>query len=93
MGEFTVEALSQGALDQLYFSLRVACADLLSQKAKLPLLIDDAFVHFDAERRQKAYLTLVKLSESRQIIYLTHDEQLAKELLKISKNKAKLELI
>jgi len=73
-------SLSQGALDQLYFSLRLACADLMSRKVKLPMILDDPFVHFDATRRAKACETIAKVAQMRQVIFLTHDQELAETL-------------
>jgi uncharacterized protein YhaN len=69
--------LSQGARDQLYFSLRLAIADLLADEAKLPLILDDPFVNSDQERLDRVRLALTVAAEERQIWLLTHQEQLA----------------
>src|SRR5699024_7325522 len=54
---YTVEELSQGTIDQLYISLRFAIAKAMRDQFDLPLLIDDAFVHFDQKRTtQSLYL-------------------------------------
>ncbi|MDF1495389.1 AAA family ATPase [Caproiciproducens sp. CPB-2] len=43
--------LSSGTIDQAYFALRLAVAELLSEEGpKLPLLLDDVFLQYDDER-------------------------------------------
>ena len=70
-----LEQLSQGVTDQLHFALRLAAVEEISGERRLPVLLDDPFVNFD-ERRLKAVLeTLDKLSESHQIVLLTHDRR------------------
>jgi len=87
-GNLIPEALSQGALDQLYFAFRLATADLLSQNVKIPLLLDDPMVHFDDQRRNQAIAILAEVAKERQVIYFTHDEELAGKLTKsIGKSK------
>ena len=73
-----VEKLSRGTMDQLYFSLRLALASALSGRTSLPLLLDDPFVNFDAARFDEAIATVLSLArEGRQIVYFTHNSQLA----------------
>lgn len=69
------QALSQGARDQLYLSLRLALADELDSHAeRLPLFLDEVFVNWDMERIDEAINLLKKLSNERQIILFTcHD--------------------
>lgn len=69
--------LSQGARDQLYFSLRLAIADLLADQSKLPFILDDPFLNSDAERLQRIRQALVSAAEERQIWLFTHQEQFA----------------
>ena len=65
--------LSIGALDQLYFSLRIACGEVLSAGRKLPVILDDPFTAFDRNRLDNALDLLAKLAKENQIILLTHD--------------------
>jgi uncharacterized protein YhaN len=66
------EALSQGAKDQLYLSLRLALADELDKDLEgLPLFLDEVFVNWDMERLDEAINLLNKLSNERQIILFT----------------------
>jgi chromosome segregation protein len=68
--------LSQGAQDQLAICLRLAAADLIGGETILPLVLDDPFVHSDAERLTKIRLALETAARDRQIILLTQDERL-----------------
>jgi len=65
--------LSIGTLDQMYFALRMACGELLSNNRKLPLILDDPFVAFDRRRLDNALDLLKALAEESQILLLTHD--------------------
>lgn len=71
------EQLSQGARDQLYLSVRLSVADLLAAETTLPFLFDDPFLNFDAERTRSLREVLNRLGETRQILLLTHREELA----------------
>lgn len=49
------EYLSGGTVDQVYFSLRLAIAKLLTEnKESQPVLLDDAFIQYDDERAYEA---------------------------------------
>lgn len=69
--------LSQGAQDQLAFCLRLAVADLIAGEILLPVVLDDPFVHSDAERLERIRAALEVASEERQVILLTQDARLA----------------
>lgn len=69
-----VSQLSQGARDQLYLSLRLAIASLLSGEINLPLIFDDPFHNFDARRLARVGETLQEIARERQIIFLSHRE-------------------
>jgi len=73
----TIRQLSQGARDQLALSLRLAVAELLSEDVRLPLLLDDPFLSFDAPRLAEMRATLARVAEERQVILLSHREDLA----------------
>lgn len=63
-----VDRVSQGTIEQIYFALRMAAAELLCEDP-LPLIFDDAFAFYD-EKRLKS--TLKWLSEQqRQVIIFT----------------------
>ncbi|EAX48515.1 ATPase involved in DNA repair-like [Thermosinus carboxydivorans Nor1] len=63
--------LSTGTRDQLYFATRLALIPAISQGKKPPLLLDDPFVHFDPDRRAKAFALLKELAKDHQILLFT----------------------
>jgi uncharacterized protein YhaN len=67
-------ALSQGTLDQLYFSLRLGAGELLSKSDALPLILDDPFVHYDRLRLREALAILLTLCQTHQVLYFTHND-------------------
>ena len=60
---------SDGTVDQLYLSLRLAAAEALMPEA--PLILDDALVRFDDTRMRAAVEILKKLSLEKQVILFT----------------------
>lgn len=64
------EYLSNGALDQLYLSLRIAFIELLFKNEQYPIILDDAFIQYDDNRRKKA-LSLINKKVNNQIIIFT----------------------
>ena len=87
------EHLSRGTKEQLYFALRLGYASNYSKdkttgapngRVDLPLIIDDAFVNFDAQRTQNALKCLKEFSKTNQVLFFTcHSEQTQKHLLEI----------
>src|SRR5699024_12726869 len=74
---YTVEELSQGTIDQLYISLRFATAKAMRDQFDLPLLTDDAFVHFHHTRTTQSLYLLEQLSEKQQVIFFTCTKEIA----------------
>lgn len=60
---------SDGTVDQLYLSVRLAVAQALTPGA--PIVLDDALVRFDEARLQKTILLLKELAEDKQVILFT----------------------
>lgn len=60
---------SEGTVDQLYLSLRLAVAEALTPNA--PLILDDALVRFDDQRMKAAMELLQQISQNRQVILFT----------------------
>lgn len=67
-----VELLSQGAKDQVYFTVRTTMSDLLSGNINIPLIFDDPFHNFDDIRLKKTMTAMKKLSKNKQIILISH---------------------
>lgn len=64
--------LSQGARDQLYFTLRSVMSDLLGKDTNIPLILDDPFHNFDDTRLKKTIDTIKQLAKNKQIILISH---------------------
>lgn len=79
---YTVNELSQGTIDQLYVALRLAVSEIMSDKHRLPFIIDDAFVHFDMIRTKRIIEIVEEIAEEQQIIIFTCKE----EVVEASKN-------
>jgi uncharacterized protein YhaN len=71
-----VEALSEGAADQLFLALRVAALEARAGEP-LPFLADDLFVAFDEARTQAGLRLLAELGELMQVIVFTHHRHVA----------------
>jgi uncharacterized protein YhaN len=73
--------ISTGTLEQAYLSLRLAIVDHLDQgEERLPLFIDEAFVNWDDERRDRGLEVLANLSASRQVFTFTCHPEMADRL-------------
>lgn len=68
---YTVEELSKGTIDQLYVALRFAISKVMSETFVVPLMIDDAFIHFDDDRAIRAIELLKKIATEQQVILYT----------------------
>lgn len=66
---------SDGTIDQMYFALRIATADVFSEKESLPLLIDEAFAYYDEDRMNSTFDFLNEISKTRQVILFTCKER------------------
>ena len=60
---------SDGTVDQLYLSLRLAVAEELTPEA--PLVLDDALVRFDDSRMAQALKILKEMAKNKQVICFT----------------------
>ncbi|HKL77087.1 MAG TPA: hypothetical protein VJ985_01775, partial [Gammaproteobacteria bacterium] len=65
-------ALSRGTRDQVFFALRLAIADHLDAGyERLPLLLDEVFVHWDAPRQEAGLEGLRTMAGDRQLVLFT----------------------
>ena len=68
----SVDVLSQGAKDQIYFALRTTMTDLLSGNINIPMIFDDPFHNFDDIRLNKTIQAIKKISKKKQVILISH---------------------
>ncbi|RLQ97304.1 ATP-binding protein [Falsibacillus albus] len=73
---FEPDELSQAASEQVYTAFRFALAAVLLKESPAPMIIDDAFVHFDRERMQQVKTMLSKVSSHTQILFFTCHEHI-----------------
>jgi len=70
-----VVQMSRGTKEELYFAMRLGLIKKYENRAEsMPVIIDDAIVNFDDERRLLAIQALEEFAENRQVIVLTCHE-------------------
>jgi len=68
-----VAGMSEGTVDQLFLSLRVAAVeDAVAGGIKLPFLADDLFINYDNARAGAGFKVLAELAKSTQVLFFTH---------------------
>ena len=77
---YRVDELSKGTIDQLYVALRLAMNVIMQEKISVPLIIDDAFVHFDTVRSSQMVQLLREISVTQQVILFTCKDYFAKQV-------------
>jgi len=77
---YDVDELSKGTIDQLYICLRLAISEIMSEKHKLPFIMDDAFVHFDSKRMERMIDILQDISKNQQVILFTSRQEIIDSL-------------
>lgn len=84
-GERNIRAdrLSRGTLEQIYFSVRMAAAELLLEEP-MPVILDDTFAFYD-EKRLESVLKWLS-SQKRQVIIFTCHKREQEILDKVSRN-------
>ena len=91
-GEYiNAESLSVGTIDQLYLSLRLATIKEIT-KENMPIILDEAFAYYDAERLKNILKYLSKEYNQKQIIIFTctnREEDILKQL-NVNYNKVEL---
>lgn len=73
-----VDVMSEGTIDQLFLSLRIAAVEeSVAGGVRLPFLADDLFITYDDERSAAGFRVLARLAEQTQVLFFTHHEHLA----------------
>jgi uncharacterized protein YhaN len=65
----SVEQLSNGTIDQMYFALRAGVLDLIKENKNYPLILDDVFIQYDDTRLDRILNWLSQ--QSKQILLFT----------------------
>lgn len=76
----TLEQVSRGTLEQVYFSLRMAITELMFRE-EFPILLDDTFAFYDDQRLKRVLMWLSK--SNKQILLFTchtREEEIIKKL-------------
>ncbi|HHW18556.1 MAG TPA: AAA family ATPase [Firmicutes bacterium] len=78
-----IALLSGGTVDQCYFALRVAVAEIITKKTEFPFFLDDPFVQYDDKRLEGVLEILSALSSRHQILLFSchgREERLARKV-------------
>src|SRR5699024_505462 len=68
---YDVMELSKGTLDQLYIALRISISEIMSEKHKMPFILDDVFIHIDDVRLVTILEIIEKIAKKQQVILFT----------------------
>lgn len=71
---FRIAELSQATKEQAYLALRLSLAVSMKNSHPFPIIMDDAFVHFDRSRLQQMINLVTELQKEHQFIYFTCHE-------------------
>jgi len=72
-----VEGMSEGTVDQLFLSLRLAAVEeAVDNGARLPFLADDLFINYDDARSAAGFQVLAELARKTQVLFFTHHHHL-----------------
>ena len=85
-----VSGMSEGTLDQLYLSLRLASLRMQAEAGEtMPFIVDDILINFDDARSEATMKVLAELSRKTQIVFFTHH----RHLLDLAEAAAPVELL
>ncbi len=81
-----LDDVSQGTGDQVYLAFRLAAAEVIcGDQWAPPLIMDDAFAHYDDYRVQDALRTLFEMSKRVQVLFFTCRQRELEMLPRLSK--------
>ena len=72
-----VTGMSEGTVDQLFLSLRLAALeDSVIGGVQLPFLADDLFINYDDDRANAGFKVLAEVAKTTQVLFFTHHRHL-----------------
>jgi len=81
--------MSDGARDQLYLALRLACVEQAFERSEpLPLIFDDVLVNFDDPRTEVALSVLAEFAANYQILLFTHHDHVRDAAVRVAGSRA-----
>jgi uncharacterized protein YhaN len=76
-GDVGVDALSDGARDQLYLALRLASLERYARTNEpMPLVLDDVLINSDDDRARAALAVLGEIAQTTEVLFFTHHARL-----------------
>ena len=66
-----LNSLSGGTIDQLYFAVRFAIAELILQDQNVPMFLDDCFIQYDDYRLKQIIALISEKAKQHQIIFMS----------------------
>lgn len=79
--EVATTELSRGTVDQIYLITRLAFIKLLTGQKKLPIILDDPLLTFDAVRKAEVLKLLAEFAKDYQIIFFTFDSSISAQTI------------
>lgn len=71
--KISIEQVSRGTIEQIYFALRMAAGEILYEE-EYPVILDDTFVYYDDKRLENTMRWLLK-SKKQVIIFTCHKRE------------------
>lgn len=72
-----LEALSRGAIEQVYLALRLSAAEILFPDQSLPILLDDTFAYYDDTRLNNTLKWLAESYPGQILLFTSHKREAA----------------
>lgn len=71
------ETISKATCDQIYFSLRLAVAEITSKNMPVPIVLDDIFLRFNETKAVQLLNFLINYSEDTQVMIFSNHNQIS----------------
>ena len=79
MNDAPEKSLSKGTVDQIYFALRLALVQSISESGEsTPMLLDDPFANYDDHRLERTLRLIARIAETNQVLLFTCREDVVR---------------